>query len=181
MATILVCWYIIISQSVLWKILDCCVEDQGHSEDLNCQWMFAQMISSKPPNILFPNLVWWCIFMSRSVMQKDWLAMFMVKVTARAHMINWTADPFATKLGLMVHYHKPMCLMKKLENPQKSKTHLLRIQCAKVPSFTPGAGPYVAIHATPTVRYFFLISTLPVHSPALFPKPLPSFSCVSCG
>ena len=26
-----------------------------------------------------------------------------------------------------------------------------------------------------------LISTLPVHSPAFFPKPAPSFSCVSCG
>ena len=27
----------------------------------------------------------------------------------------------------------------------------------------------------------WLISTLPVHSSALFPKPLPSFSCVGCG
>ena len=26
-----------------------------------------------------------------------------------------------------------------------------------------------------------LISALSVHSPAFFPKPLPSFSCVSCG
>ena len=28
---------------------------------------------------------------------------------------------------------------------------------------------------------FVLISTLPVHSPAFFPKPLPSVSCVGCG
>ena len=26
-----------------------------------------------------------------------------------------------------------------------------------------------------------LISNLPVHSPAFFPKPLPIFSCVACG
>ena len=26
-----------------------------------------------------------------------------------------------------------------------------------------------------------LISTLPVHSPAIFPKPLPNFSCVGIG
>ena len=35
-----------------------------------CQWMFVRMISSKPPNILLQNLVWWCIVMIRSAMQK---------------------------------------------------------------------------------------------------------------
>ena len=50
--------------------------------------MFVQMISSKPPNILFPNLVLWCIIMSQSVMQKDWFAISKVTVTARAHMIK---------------------------------------------------------------------------------------------
>ena len=49
--------------------------------------MIVQMISSKPPNILFPNLVLWCIIMSWSVMQNDVFAIFIVKVTARAHMI----------------------------------------------------------------------------------------------
>ena len=29
--------------------------------------------------------------------------------------------------------------------------------------------------------FSLLISTLPVHSPAFFPKPLPIFSCVGCG
>ena len=32
--------------------------------------MFVQMIPSKPPNILFLNLVLWCIIMSWSVLQK---------------------------------------------------------------------------------------------------------------
>ena len=45
-------------------------------------------------------------------------------------------------------------------------------------SFKAGVDQYIAIHATLTA---LLISVLPVHSPAFFPKPLPSFSCVSCG
>ena len=60
---------------------------------LRSQWrvkmsLFVQMIFSKPPNILFPNLVLWCIIMSRNVLQKDWFLIFKVKVTARAHMIK---------------------------------------------------------------------------------------------
>ena len=50
--------------------------------------MFVKMVFSNPPNILFPNLVLWCIIMSQNVTQKDWFAIFKVKVTARAHMIN---------------------------------------------------------------------------------------------
>ena len=54
----------------------------------NVDVCFVQMISSESSNILFPNLVLSCIIMSRSVMQKDWFAIFRVKVTARAHMIK---------------------------------------------------------------------------------------------
>ena len=50
--------------------------------------MFVQMISSKPPNKLFSNLVLWCIIISQSVIQRDWFAIFKVKVTARVHMIE---------------------------------------------------------------------------------------------
>ena len=50
--------------------------------------IFVQVISSKPPNILFPNLVLWCIIMSQSVMKKDWFSIFEGKVTARAHVIK---------------------------------------------------------------------------------------------
>ena len=46
----------------------------------------------------------------------------------------------------------------------------------------PGVGHYIAIHTMLTASNFFLISTLPVHSPAFFPKPFPIFfSCVGCG
>ena len=33
----LVCWYIIISQNVLWRNFNCCVQGQGHSKISKCQ------------------------------------------------------------------------------------------------------------------------------------------------
>ena len=57
---------------------------------------------------------------------------------------------------------------------QKLKSHLMRTQSLNIVPLKPGVGQYIAIHATLTARDFFLaISTLPVHSPAFFPKPLP--------
>ena len=44
----LVWWYIIISQSVLWKKLDNFFHGHGHSEGSKCQWISVQMISSEP-------------------------------------------------------------------------------------------------------------------------------------
>ena len=61
---------------------------------------------------------------------------------------------------------------------QKLKSHLLRTQSLNILPLIPGVGQYIAKHATLTARDFLLISTLRVHSPAFFPKPLP---CVSCG
>ena len=84
----LVWWYIILSQSVLWKKKRItAIQGQAHSEGSKCL-CFVQMTSAKPPNILFSNLVLWYIITSLSVMQKDWFAIFKVKVTARAYMIK---------------------------------------------------------------------------------------------
>ena len=54
--------------------------------------------------------------------QKDWFAVFKVKVTVKNNKLKYdflicylTADPFATKLGLMVHQHKLDCLVKVLD------------------------------------------------------------------
>ena len=87
-----------------------------------CWWMLDQMISSESLNLFLPNLVWWCIIMSQIVFQKDWFAIFKVKVTVKDHIIKiwlsavfWAADPFATKLGLVAHYHKLDCLVKRLD------------------------------------------------------------------
>ena len=70
------------------KKIGYCIQGQGHTQWRVRMLMFVQMISSIQPNILFPNLVLWCINMSQSVMHKDWFVIFKVKVTARAHMIK---------------------------------------------------------------------------------------------
>ena len=59
LATKLVWWYINTGQHVLWKKLDYCIQDQGHSKISKHQWMFVQTTSSELPNILLPNLEWW--------------------------------------------------------------------------------------------------------------------------
>ena len=48
--------------------------------------------------------------------------------------------------------------------------------------FKPGAGPLIAVQATPSARGVFLANStlLVVHSLAFSPKPLPNFSCVDC-
>ena len=88
---------------------ECPVEKTGlpHSGSRS-QWrvkmlMFVQMICSKPSSILFPNLV--CIIVQELIWSKY----------DNVFCIFWTADPFATKLGLIVHYHKPECFMEKLD------------------------------------------------------------------
>ena len=59
----LIWWYIIISQSVLGK--NVLLHSGSRSQWRVKMLMFVQMILSKPPNILFPNLVLWCIIMSQ--------------------------------------------------------------------------------------------------------------------
>ena len=67
---------------------DYCIQGQGHSKGSKCQWMFVRTICSEPHNILLPNLVWLCSFISQSVMQKYWFTVFNVRVTARAYIIR---------------------------------------------------------------------------------------------
>ena len=60
----------------LLKRLLCCIQGQGHSEGSELQWMFARTnISDRS------NLVWWCIIISQSIIQKYYFAMFKVKAT----------------------------------------------------------------------------------------------------
>ena len=66
---------------------------------------------------------------------------------------------------------------------QKLKSHLMRTQNLMVLPLNSGVGQYIiAMHATLTARDFFLANFYP-SGPfnCIFPKPLPSFSCVSCG
>ena len=92
-------------------------------ERLRFQWMFIWMIPPQLPNLLTPNVVWWCIIMGQNVTQADWFAVFKFKVTARAHLIrydcfchvSWTADLLATKVNWMVHHHKLEWFVYKLD------------------------------------------------------------------
>ena len=62
------------------------------------------------------------------------------------------------------------------------KTYLLTTWSLKLLPLQPGVGQYIAIHAMLTTRGLFLANFY--HSGPFtysFPKPLPSFSCVSCG
>ena len=82
----LVWWYIIRSQNVLWKTG--LLHSGSRSQRRVKMLMIVQMLSSKPPNILFPKLVLWCIILNRSVMQNIFYFIFKVNVTARALMIT---------------------------------------------------------------------------------------------
>ena len=42
--------------------------------------------------LLIPHLVWWYMIVSRSVLWKDWIAVFKVKVTAKIHSFNACPD-----------------------------------------------------------------------------------------
>ena len=106
------------------------------------------------PNLLLPNLVWWCNIMSQIVFQKHWFAVFKVKVTVTDNIIKiclfniWTADPFATKLGLMAHLHKvkrldcsvvvKVKITEKIQNSSECSSRWYLLSCW--PSVTPAVG-----------------------------------------
>ena len=101
-------------------------------------------------------------------------AIFKVKVTARAHVIKiwlcsifWIIDSLATKLGLIIHYYKPECLVKKLDNcfqalgySQGSKCqclsrwYLLNHVTFCYQTWSCDASPCARVHAKRLVCYF---------------------------
>ena len=50
-------WYIIISQSVLWQKLDCCVQGKGHSEGLKCKCLSRWYLLNLQ---IFCYQTWYC-------------------------------------------------------------------------------------------------------------------------
>ena len=85
--------------------------------------MFVQMISGgkKLPKTVLPNLVLWCIIMQELIWSKY----------DNVYCIFWTADHFATKLGLIERYHKPECFMEKLDCCVQGQGHskISKCQC----------------------------------------------------
>ena len=62
--------------------------------------VFVRLVSSKLPNVLLPTFELWCIIASQNVMQKDWFAIFKIKVTARAHDQNMTVSTISSEFLL---------------------------------------------------------------------------------
>ena len=114
----LVRWYIIISQSVLWKKIGL-LHSGSRSQWRVWMFMFVQMISSKLTSILFPKFVLWCIIMQKLI----W------PTYDNFYCIFWTANPFATKFAMIVHYHKWKCFMEKLDCCVQGQGHRKVSKC----------------------------------------------------
>ena len=123
----------------LVKILDCCVQGQGHSECSKYQLMFVRMTSLHGWNVcnqMFGNAA----LQEQSVMQKGGFAVFKVRVpvnvqSAGVFTVFWIADPFASILSLMVHHYKSIILPCKVSWLLFSKVHHYKsiISPCKVP------------------------------------------------
>ena len=72
--------------------------------------MFVRMIFSELQNIFLPNLVWWCSIMSQNVKRKK----IVCYLQGQGHS-KGSYDQSMT-LGLIIHHHKPECLVKKKKN-----------------------------------------------------------------
>ena len=73
---------------------------------------FVRTISSEPLNLSSWNLVWLCIIMIRSVMQKGWVLSSTSRSQCRVKSsknnsfhISWTSNSFATRFGILIHHH----------------------------------------------------------------------------
>ena len=58
-------------------------QGQGHSKGTYDQSMTVSIISFELIILSLPNLVWWHIIISQSVLWRNWIAVFQVKVTAK--------------------------------------------------------------------------------------------------
>ena len=116
---ILVQWCIIMSQILFQKywfavfkvkvtVKDHVTKDNFLTYRLNC-WFFCNE----------NNLVWWHLIMSCIVFWKDWIALLWSKSKVKnsseclSQNISPTAEPFVTKLGMVMHYHGPECYARK--------------------------------------------------------------------
>ena len=70
------------------------------------------------------NLVWWHIIVGWIVLWKDCIALlwswsrtqegFKIPMKVFLDNISSTAEPFVTKLGMVIHHHRPECLVRRL-------------------------------------------------------------------
>ena len=74
-----------------------------------CMSGFIQSIFSEPLNLLWPNLVWWCLIMGWSVMWNNADCFFKVKVTVRWQTLfkneNCNLSWGTSEWSWLYHYH----------------------------------------------------------------------------
>ena len=68
------------------KRLICYFQGQGHCESSYDQDMTISTVSFELLTLLLPNMVCQCIVISHSVLQRNWIVVFKVKVTANFKM-----------------------------------------------------------------------------------------------
>ena len=81
----LVLWCVILSLSVMEKDRFACFQGHGHSNGSYDQNVIVSTMSSELLillEVLLPNLVWWYIIISQSVLWRNWIVVVKVKVTA---------------------------------------------------------------------------------------------------
>ena len=66
----------------------CYFQGQGHSKGSYDQNMTVSTVSSELLILLLQNLVWWYIIVSQSVLWRNCIAVFKVKVTAKLQNVN---------------------------------------------------------------------------------------------
>ena len=94
----LVWWYSIMSQSAMRKkerTKNYFVQGQGHSEGLYHQNATLSNISSELLISRPPNLAWWYIIISQSVLWTNWITVFKIKVTAKGQNVMFVLIIFS--------------------------------------------------------------------------------------
>ena len=87
-----------------------------HAKVQNIIDCLPRMISSERFNLLWPNVVWKFIIMSQCHVKMFCYFQgqgYSVGSYYRFYYVSSTGDPFATKLSLIGHHHKPDCLVKR--------------------------------------------------------------------
>ena len=95
----------------------CCLQGQSHSAGSYNQNMTISTSSFKLLVRLQPNLVWWYCIIGQSVLWKNWITAFKVKVTPKVknvceylsgcYLLNHKT--FCTKLGMVMLQNEPEC------------------------------------------------------------------------
>ena len=113
-------WCIIMSQIIFqrdWFTVSK-VKVKDHIIKLELSNLYSELLI-----FLHLNLVWWYIIISWIALWKDWIALlwsrsrkkrFKIAVNVYLDDISLTAEPFVTKLGMVMHHHGPECYARRL-------------------------------------------------------------------